>query len=242
MPEAQALRKRDDRMSMKHRRLLAAGLLSFDLHGATTDLPVQAPRQEFIAPAPGSYALQVIQRAADGNVLDIDGRVYRLDRYTTGRITLLGFIYTYCVDPVGCPLAFETFSGLRKRLLAMPDLARQMRFVSLSFDPVNDTPPAMKNYAGNLADAGSPLRWHFLTTRSVAELKPIIDGFGQDVSVQRDAQGRPTRLYNHMLKIFLLDAQGRVREIYSTAFLQAEVMFNDIRTLALEQQRGRQRH
>jgi hypothetical protein len=39
-----------------------------------------------------------------------------------------------------------------------------------------------------------------------------------------------------MLKVFLIDPRGRVREIYSLAYLQPEVMLNDIRTLHLEPQ------
>lgn len=213
-----------------------ASLFIASVQGATTDIEPGRPRQEFIAPVPGSYTLEVIQQAPSGKVLDVDGRVYPLNQYTTGKVTLLSFIYTYCVDPVGCPLAFNTFIGLRERLLATPNVARQVRFVSLSFDPTNDTPTAMKQYAGQLADASNPLRWHFLTTRSVGELKPILDSFGQDVSVQFDAGGRPTRLYNHMLKIFLIDTNGHVREIYTTAFLLPDVLFNDIQTLILEGQ------
>jgi protein SCO1 len=204
---------------------MLASLFTASVQGATTDIEPRPPRQDFIAPLPGSYTLEVIQQAPSGKVLDVDGRVYPLDQYTTGKITLLSFIYTYCVDPVGCPLAFQTFIGLRERLSATPNVARQVRFVSLSFDPTNDTPTAMKLYAGQLADAGNALRWHFLTTRSVDELKPILDDFGQDVSVQFDAGGRPTRLYNHMLKIFLIDTNGRVREIYTTAFLLPDLLF-----------------
>jgi len=37
-----------------------------------------------------------------------------------------------------------------------------------------------------------------------------------------------------MLKVFLLDRQGQVREIYSAAFLHPEVILNDLRTLAME--------
>jgi protein SCO1/2 len=37
-----------------------------------------------------------------------------------------------------------------------------------------------------------------------------------------------------MLKMFLIDAHGNVREIYTLAFLQPKVMFNDIKTLAWE--------
>ena len=216
-----------------------ACLVAANVQGSTSDAVPGRPRQQFIAPLPGSYRLEVIQQVPNGNVLDVDGRAYQLDRYTSGKITLLSFIYTYCVDPIGCPLAFETFTGLRERLLKTPDVARQVRFVSMSFDPANDTPMAMKQYAGHLADPGNPLRWHFLTTRSVNELKPIIDSFGQDVSVQFDDKGQPTRLYNHLLKIFLIDASGRVREIYTTAFLLPDVLFNDIQTLVLERRRQR---
>ncbi len=213
--------------------VLALGGAGMAWAGAV-DAPASKPRQQFVAPAPGSYALQRIQTAADGNVLDTDGKSHRLKDYTTGKVTLLSFMYTYCVDPVGCPLAFETFNELRQRLLARPALARRVRLVSLSFDPGNDTPSAMRAYAGKLADRASPLHWDFLTTRSVGELKPIIDDFGQDVSVTLDPQGKPTRLRNHLLKIFLIDAAGRVREIYTTAYLMPDVLFNDIQTVLLE--------
>jgi hypothetical protein len=39
-----------------------------------------------------------------------------------------------------------------------------------------------------------------------------------------------------MLKMFLIDPEGMIREIYSLAYLQQPVMLNDIRTLALEEQ------
>src|SRR2546430_4394212 len=41
-----------------------------------------------------------------------------------------------------------------------------------------------------------------------------------------------------MLKVFLIDHRGRVREIYSLAYLQPQVMLNDIRTLHLERRSG----
>jgi len=53
------------------------------------------------------------------------------------------------------------------------------------------------------------------------------------VSVETDPRGRPTRVLHHMLKVFLIDTRGVVREIYSLAYLQPDVMLNDIRTLAM---------
>lgn len=218
---------------------LALAMMSGQALAGPVDAPALRPLQQFTPPAAGSYQLPVIQRSPNGSVLDVDGRTYPLSRYTTGKVTLLSFVYTYCVDPVGCPLAFDTFDQLRRRLLKQPALARQVRLVSLSFDPTNDTPAAMRAYGGALLDPASPLRWHFLTTRSVAELKPIIDEFGQDVAVTLDEQGRPTRLFNHLLKIFLIDASGRVREIYTTAYLMPDVLMNDLQTVLLAQRAGR---
>jgi len=200
---------------------------------AQAQLPSRAPTQDFVAPAPGSYALPPIQPAADGWVLEGNWLPRRLSRYTHGALTLLSFVYTYCSDPVGCPLAYATFDTVKRRVLADPALRGQVRLVSLSFDPANDTPDAMRAYGGEHARSVD-LPWHFLTTHSTKLLKPILDDFGQDVEIERDAQGAPTRARAHLLKVFLLDRHGQVREIYSTAFLHSDVILNDMRTLALE--------
>lgn len=204
---------------------------------AGPELPlVHRPVQGFVANPPGSYALPPIQEGADGLVLEGDRVPRRLARYTRGAVTLLSFVYTYCTDPTGCPLAYATFEDLRQRVAARPALKGQVRFVSLSFDPANDTPEAMRLYGGGRAKSGA-VPWHFLTTYSMRFLKPILDGYGQDVEIERDRDGRPTRAITHMLKVFLLDRDGMVREIYSSAFLHPEVMLNDIETLVLQAQR-----
>lgn len=194
---------------------------------------VQRPKQAFTAPPAGSYKLPVIHAAGNGWVFDGNWVPRRLANYTRGAITLLSFVYTYCTDPIGCPLAYETFVDVRNRVLQDPQLRQRVRLVSLSFDPTNDTPQAMRNYGGKYASA-KELQWSFLTTYSVDFLKPILDDFGQDVEVDLDDKGRATRTRTHMLKVFLIDERSQVREIYSAAFLQPEVMLNDLRTLAME--------
>jgi cytochrome oxidase Cu insertion factor (SCO1/SenC/PrrC family) len=207
--------------------------LAASLSLAHAQPPPGAPKQDFVAPAPGSYALPPIQSAADGWVLEGNWLPRRLSSYTHGALTLLSFVYTYCADPVGCPLAYSMFDTVKHRVLADPALRGQVRLVSLSFDPVNDTPQAMQAYGGEHARSVD-LRWHFLTTYSTKFLKPILDDFGQDVEIELDARGAPTRVRTHLLKVFLLDRRGQVREIYSTAFLHPDVIVNDIKTLALE--------
>jgi cytochrome oxidase Cu insertion factor (SCO1/SenC/PrrC family) len=158
----------------------------------------------------------------------------KLSAHTTGKITLLTFFYTYCADPWGCPFAYRTLTGLREQLIGEPRIADRVRFVSVSFDPTNDTPENLRRYGARFSE-DARLEWRFLTARSVAELLPVLEHFGQDVSVATDGAGRPTRTINHMLKLFLIDRHGIVREIYSLAFVHPQVMLNDIRTLALEE-------
>ena len=110
-------------------------------------------------------------------------RTERLSRYTKGEITLLGFIYTTCVDAQGCPLAYKVFDSLKHAIETTPRLHGKVRFVTLSFDPARDTPQVMRKYAGSRAvDHGKALRWYFLTTRSARGLMPLVEGFGQDVT------------------------------------------------------------
>jgi protein SCO1/2 len=95
----------------------------------------------------------------------------------------------------------------------------------------------MRSYAGSRAvDHGKALRWYFLTTRSARELMPLVEGFGQDVAITVDrSTGRPRRELSHVLKVFLIDPTGDVREIYSSNFLHPRTVLNDIQTLLLEE-------
>ncbi|MGQ0834348.1 MAG: SCO family protein [Gammaproteobacteria bacterium] len=220
-----------------HRRVIAATLLGVSFAGARAAVDPaspQRPRMDFVAPAAGSYTLERIQLCPDATLLDAAAKGTRLAVHTTGKITLLTFFYTYCADPWGCPFAYRTLTELRARLIADTRVTDRVRFVSVSLDPTNDTPEALRRYGARFSDAAR-FEWRFLTARSVPELLPLLGGFGQDVSVGTDQQGRPTRAINHMLKLFLIDRRGIVREIYSLAFVQPEVMLNDIRTLALEE-------
>jgi len=195
----------------------------------------ERPAMDYVPPPAGSYTLNVIQPAPDGRVVASDGRFRPLSAYTRGRITLLSLIYTYCTEPTGCAFAYETEVELKQRIIADKTLHDRVRFVSLSFDPVNDDYRSMQAYGGRNARAGGPLPWFFLATRNVTELRPILEGFDQEIELERDAGGRPTRTISHMLKLFLIDRDGMVREIYSTAFLLPEAMLNDIKTLVMEE-------
>jgi cytochrome oxidase Cu insertion factor (SCO1/SenC/PrrC family) len=193
-----------------------------------------APRMEFTPPRAGSYKLEKIQSVADATLLDPSGRPTRLSTLTTSKVTLLTFFYTYCVDPIGCPFAYHVLTDVRRRMLDDAGLARQVRFVSVSLDPTTDTPEAIGRYR-DMATRDTRFEWDFLTSGSVRDLLPVLDDFGQDVSVERASDGTARRTLHHMLKMFLIDRDGNVREIYTLAYLHPAVIENDIRTLVMEQ-------
>ena len=217
--------------------LLAAAVAAAGVVGHAHEPDDAAPAaltMDFVPPPAGSYPLHAIMRAPDGPVLDPDGRRLPLSRFTAGKITLLGFIYTSCADARGCPLAYQVFHTVRHRVAEDTELRDRVRLVSLSFDPVRDTPAVMRHYAAGAPPNG--VEWAFLTTERPRALVPLLDGFGQDVRLEVDARGRPAGPLAHVLKVFLLDEQAVVREIYTTAYLYPEVILNDIKTLRLADQ------
>lgn len=191
-------------------------------------------------PAPGSYRLDRIMAAPHGAVLDSEGRARRLAEFTTGKITLFSFMYTACTDARGCPLALAVMHTLKTAIDADPALRGRIRFVSMSFDPAHDTPAVMRSYGGAMAragPAGETLPWHFLTTQSSRQLAPLLDGFGQDAELAAAAtagQGGDRPALAHLLKLYLIDADGNVREIYSPAWLQPATILGDMRSLLAE--------
>src|SRR6202140_3718486 len=147
---------------MSLRSSVAACLLSFASAQAAVDVsPATAPRMEFTPLLPGTYRLQAIQSVEDATLLDEHGRPVRLSALTRGKITLLTFFYTYCVDPLGCPFAHQTLTMLRDRILRDRGLARAVRFVGVSCYPSPDTPDVLARYAMDFT-TNSRFDWRFL--------------------------------------------------------------------------------
>jgi cytochrome c peroxidase len=182
-------------------------------------------------PAPGSYALPPLGTAAGGRVLDTAGRELELQSLYGDRIVLLSFIYASCSDVNGCPLATAVFHKIQKRLVKEQDLAKELRLVTLSFNPEHDTPETMARYG---AAFGEGLDWRFLTTRSEADIQPILAAYDQSAQKDYDAEGRFLGTYSHILRVYLIDRERHIRNIYTVSFLHPDTLINDLRTLLLE--------
>jgi protein SCO1/2 len=188
-------------------------------------------------PDPGTYTLHKIFPVPELSVLDSTGTLQPISKYTKGKITLLTFFYQRCSDADGCPYAMALFHRVKSKLDRDENLRDRMRFVHISFDPNRDTPIMMaglEKQIANLHKDKKSIEWDFLTTSSVDELLPVIDAFGQNVDIDVNALTKDKVLnYSHVLKAFLIDEEGFVREIYSTTYISKEMLLNDIETVSL---------
>jgi cytochrome oxidase Cu insertion factor (SCO1/SenC/PrrC family) len=204
-------------------------------------LRARSARFDFDAPRPGSYRLPVLKPAADGAVLDADGAPRRLREVLAGKVVVLSFIFTRCSDANGCPLATAVLHQVHGATAGDPELARRVKLLTLSFDPGHDTPETMAKYARVAATRETRSAWEFLTTPSERELRPILAGYGQ--LVQRPAGPRVPGVTaaspTHLLRVYLVDRQQRIRNIYGLDFLDPRLLLADIRTLLLEEQQAR---
>jgi len=214
--------------------LLGLALIAIAGVGYSADLPRTADH-DYDPPTPGSYALPVVKQAADGEVLDSDGRPLRLRELTRGRVTVMSFIYTRCAAAKACPYATGVLLELHRLSADDQGLAAGMRLVSMSFDSAGDTPERMAAYAGLAGDRKSAAEWRFLTTASQEKLKPILDAYGQAVDKKQNPLD-PTGPLNHTLRVFLIDRAGNIRNIYSSGTLDVRLVLADVKTLMLEEQ------
>ena len=175
------------------------------------------------APEPGSYRLPVMRAAPDGGLRNERGELERLSDARGERITLLSFVYTHCADGQGCPLATHTLRMVATRLAKQPALARQVRFISVSFDPVRDTPEVLAAYGAPFQQAG--VAWRFVGLWPASAAKTL-EAFGQDALADEDGA------IAHTLRVFLIDAAGNLRNQYSSGFLDPALVAADIATVA----------
>jgi len=191
---------------------------------------------DYDPPVAGSYALPVIKVAPDGAIIDSDSKSLNLRQFTHGRITVLSFIYTRCAAPKACPYAAGVLSQLHALSANDKELATNMRLISLSFDPDYDMPQRLAEYSEAMRDDKSGCEWQFATAKSNAALESILNGYGQAVD-KRSSPNDPQRPLYHILRVSLIDRQGRMRNIYSSATLDPRLVLADVKTLLIEEKK-----
>ena len=92
-----------------------------------------------------------------------------------GKVVAINFVYTSCALPQFCFRTANHFGALQRRFKTQ--LAGDLVMLTVTFDPVRDTPEVLAEYASTLnADAQA---WRFLTG-AAAEVKRVCRLFGVD--------------------------------------------------------------
>jgi cytochrome oxidase Cu insertion factor (SCO1/SenC/PrrC family) len=73
-----------------------------------------------------------------------------------------------------------------------------------------------------------------VTAKSRAELKKILHAYGQAVA-RRQNPADPQGPLFHIVRVFLIDREGRIRNIYSSGTLDPRLVIADVKTLLLEE-------
>ena len=199
--------------------------------------PVAAPGYSelgFALPAVGSYQRPRISFAENGKVVQSDGRQTTLHALMSGKVTVLSFIFTSCGDVNGCPLASYVLNRVMQRVSEDARLADKIQLLSLSFDRANDSPATLRKYAARFAAEKNP-SWKFLTTPSDEDLAGILENYNQFVIQDVNAQGEPIASFSHLLRVYLIDEEQFIREVYSVSFLHPDIMLADVQTILLDQ-------
>jgi cytochrome oxidase Cu insertion factor (SCO1/SenC/PrrC family) len=219
-------------------RRTAARLLCAILVGPAFALAATGESQDrqplYQLPQPGSYELPVIDRVGRYELLDASGERVPLLEIEPGSCAVVSFVYASCPDAGGCPLVLASLRRMDRTLAEKPNLASHVQLVTVSFDPVNDTPERLAILRDHLKPIGE---WHFRTAASDLEIRPVLDDFGQDALRLVSAEdGSSLGVIRHIAKVFLVDSDYAIRNIYSTGFLDPEILLRDIETLLLEDQ------
>ncbi len=182
----------------------------------------------FVPPPAGSYELPPIKRVPSFVLRDGAGHRVSTGEVMAGKVAIVSFVYTACPDRLGCPLASLTLRDLQTRLKD-EGLSSDAVLLSISFDPLRDTPAQLAKYAH--VYGADPSIWRFMTAPSTRILESVLESYGQDRAPVYDAEGRFTGRYAHVVKVFLVDKEGYIRNIYSSGFLVPELVVNDIKTV-----------
>ncbi len=186
--------------------------------------PLEKPPPE--APNPsassGFELLKPGEAVPDGAFVDQGGQQRRF-RTFKGSPAVMTFIYTKCPLPTFCPLMDRHFAALQTSLKSDPSL-NAVRLITISFDPITDTPAVLREHAKRLnADLA---RWTFLTGD-----RDEIDRFAARFGVSISRAMNDARDITHNLRTVVIDADGRIVKVYTGNDWSPDQVLADLKSL-----------
>ncbi len=190
----------------------------------TGKAPLEAPPPEAPMPsaASGRELLKPGEPAPDAPFVNQDARKVRFSTFK-GAPVVMTFIYTRCPLPTFCPLMDRHFSTIQQTLESDPAL-RRVHLVTVSFDPVRDSPAVLKAHAKELG--ADFTRWTFLTGD-----RDDIDRFAARFGVSVSRAPNDPRDITHNLRTVILDANGDLVKTYTGNEWTPDEVIGDLKGL-----------
>jgi protein SCO1/2 len=129
------------------------------------------------------YFQPLDKEAPEFTLEDADGRTFSLDSLR-GKVIVLHFIYASCPD--FCPLHADLIARVQEMVNQTPT-REQVQFFSITTDPENDTPEALRDYGP--AHGLDPSNWAFLTSgpdRHEDTTRKLAESFGHGFTKAED--------------------------------------------------------
>ena len=166
------------------------------LHAKASSTHHHHPQHRHASP-PADRAPSVMS-IPDVEVLDQDGRkVHFYTDLVKGKTVAINFIFTSCTTI--CPPLGATFARVQKELAARPDI--KAHFISVSVDPVTDTPERLKAWRAKFTNG---TEWTLVTgdktkmdqlLRALAAATATPSDHSPTIIIGNDALGQWTRTY-----------------------------------------------
>jgi protein SCO1/2 len=154
----------------------------------------------------GFELLKPGEAVPDASFVDQNGKKRAFSSFK-GSPVFMTFIYTKCPMPTFCPLMDQHFAAIQMKLKDDPALKGRVQLVSVSFDPIVDTPPVLKAHAQKL---GADLKtWSFLTGD-----RDDVDRFAARFGISVARSQTDQRDITHNLRTALVDADGKLVKVY----------------------------
>ncbi len=164
---------------------------------------IDASTPSFVHIIPDVDLLQTNEVLPDTELTNEFGQMIHTDQFK-GQALAFTFFFTRCPYPNFCPFLSSSFENAQKKLSAMTNGPTNWHLISISFDPENDTPAALKTYA--TAHDYDPAHWSF-ATGNLTNLIALGDRFGEYFG--HDSSGGIT----HNLRTVVLDTHGRLQNV-----------------------------
>ncbi|HEY7172789.1 MAG TPA: SCO family protein [Vicinamibacterales bacterium] len=186
--------------------------------------PLAQPAAQAAAPSASSgfELLKEGEPVPNVSFVNQDGTHLEFDSFK-GDAVVVTFIYTKCPMPNFCPLMDQQFAKIQQKLKEKNNELK-VHLLSVSFDPLEDTPPVLKKHAQRLG--ADPRVWTFVTGDR-DDIDRWASRFG--VSVSR-ALDDPTNI-THNLRTAIVDRQGNLVQTYTGNQWTPEQVVSDVKVM-----------